>query len=60
MPNYLTVDEFSELTRFFMKVLKRNTGSDGIYEEAWKHVSIALSLISETVSAIDNAYEELA
>ncbi len=60
MTNYLTVDEFSELTRFFMKVLKRHTESDGIYEEAWKHVGIVLSLICETASAIDNAYEELA
>lgn len=59
MTNYLTVEEFSELTRFYRKVLKRHTGNDGIYEEAWKHVGIVLSLISESASAIDNAYEEL-
>ena len=56
MTSCLTIEEFSELTKFYVKVLKRIDSNDYIGTDT----DVVISLISETISAIDNAYEELA
>lgn len=53
--NYLTPEEFSELIKFYMQVLKRYVQTYGETD-----VGVVLALIAESTSALDNAYEELA